>query len=275
MMQQKQIRAKKSLGQHFLRDGGTIEKIIRSLNLNRQDVVLEIGCGTGALTRRLVKTTRHYIGIELDTPLFERLEQSFGTSQAVFLNQDVLKVDLNQLQKEYLLASEKFKVVGNIPYYISSPILEHLARHTSVLQLAVIMLQAEVADRLVSLPGTKEYGVLTLMSQYYFQCEELFSVSRRAFRPAPKVYSKVVRLTPKTSRPLLSNQEASFFEFVKKSFSQRRKTLRNCLKVFDPEEEKLETLLERLNYPSDVRAEKISLEHFVTLYLGTHSRARL
>jgi 16S rRNA (adenine1518-N6/adenine1519-N6)-dimethyltransferase len=231
-------------------------------------VVLEIGCGTGVLTRRLVGNARQYIGIELDTRLFERLEQSFDASQAVFLNQNILNVDLYQLQREYSPGPEKFKVVGNIPYYISSPILEHLARHTSVIELAVIMLQAEVADRIVALPGTREYGVLTLMSQYHFQCEELFSVGRRAFRPVPKVHSKVVRLTPKTSSPLLSDQEAPFFEFVKKSFSQRRKTLRNCLKVSEPQEEKLETLLEKLNYPADVRAEKISLEDFIALYLG-------
>jgi len=267
MMQQKQIRTKKSLGQHFLRDGGTIEKIVGSLNLNRQDMILEIGCGTGVLTRRLVGNARQYIGIELDMRLFERLERSFVGSQAVFLNQDILNVDLYQLQKEYSPGPEKFKVVGNIPYYISSPILEHLARHTLVIELGVIMLQAEVADRLVALPGTREYGVLTLMSQYHFHCEELFSVGRRAFRPMPKVHSKVVRLTPRTSSPLLSDQEAPFFEFVKKSFSQRRKTLRNCLKVSEPQEERLESLLEKLNYPADVRAEKISLEDFIALYL--------
>lgn len=268
-MQQKQIRAKKSLGQHFLHDRGAIEKIVRSLNLAPQDAVLEMGCGTGALTRRLVGRARRYIGIELDTRLFERLEQSFADPQAVFLNRDILTTDLYQLQKDYLPAPGKFKVVGNIPYYISSPILEHLARHTSALELAVIMLQAEVADRLVARPRTKQYGVLTLMSQYYFLCEELFSVGRGAFRPAPKVFSKVVRLTPKVSGQLLSHQERPFFEFVKKSFSQRRKTLRNCLKVSRFKEESLEARLEELNYPGDVRAEEISLEDFLTLYLET------
>ena len=275
MMQQKHIVAKKSLGQHFLQDRDTIEKIVRSLDLNRQDVVLEIGCGTGALTRRLVENAKQYIGIELDTALFEGLEQSFGEPQAVFLNRDILNVNLYQLQEEYLSSRGKFKVVGNIPYYISSPVLEHLARHNSVVDLAVIMLQAEVADRVVALPGTREYGVLTLMSQYYFQCEELFSVGRRAFRPAPKVLSKVVRLTPKTSRQLLSEQERPFFEFVKKSFSQRRKTLRNCLKGSELEEENLQAWLERLNYPPDVRAEKISLADFLSFYLETHPGVRL
>jgi 16S rRNA (adenine1518-N6/adenine1519-N6)-dimethyltransferase len=273
MMQQNRIKTKKSLGQHFLNNRHTIQRILDNLNLKPDDTILEIGCGTGALTKRLLGTTRQYLGIELDPALFQQLEQNMATPQAVFLNQDILTLDWNRLQAEYLPAGGKFKVVGNLPYYISSPIISQLTQHTDALELALIMLQAEVANRLTAQPGSKDYGVLTLVGQYYFQCEFLFWVGPGAFRPQPKVVSKVVRLTPKPVRQLLPDQEATFLDFVKRCFSQRRKTLRNCLKAFQAEDAgSLKEFLKNRDYAPDVRAERISLDDFIALYLevGTH-----
>jgi 16S rRNA (adenine1518-N6/adenine1519-N6)-dimethyltransferase len=273
MMQQNRIKTKKSLGQHFLNNRHTIQRIVDNLNLKPDDTILEIGCGTGALTKRLLGTTKQYLGIELDTPLFQQLEQNMASAQAVFLNQDILTLDWDRLRAEYLPTGGKFKVVGNLPYYISSPIISQLTQHTNALELAVIMLQAEVADRLTALPGSKDYGVLTLVGKYYFECEFLFLVNPGAFRPQPRVVSKVVRLTPKPARQLLPNQEAAFLDFVKRCFSQRRKTLRNCLKGFRVEDaEYLKEFLKNHGYTPDVRAERFSLDDFIALYieLGAH-----
>jgi 16S rRNA (adenine1518-N6/adenine1519-N6)-dimethyltransferase len=267
IMPSQQIRAKKSLGQHFLHDARALNKIVNCMGLSQQDVVLEIGCGTGTLTRYLVGRGQKLIGVELDQQLFFYLEDNFGGAQAVFLNQDILTLDLDRLQKEYLPSGAKFKAVGNLPYYISSPIIRYLAEHASLLDLAIVMVQAEVADRLVAVPRTRDYGILTLIAQYYFEVKELFTVHPRAFKPAPKVYSKAVKLLPKSSRPLGSNREAEFFKFLKESFSQRRKTLKNSLKEFRRlEDNRLEGLLDKLNYPPGSRAEEISLEHFVVLF---------
>jgi 16S rRNA (adenine1518-N6/adenine1519-N6)-dimethyltransferase len=267
MTETEQIRAKKSLGQHFLHDPRALEKIVSCMSLSEQDVVLEIGCGTGTLTQYLIGRVRKLIGVELDRQLFQYLEANFGEAQVVFLNQDILTLDFDRLQREYLPPGAKFKVVGNLPYYISSPIISYLAEHAALLEMAIVMVQAEVADRLVAVPRTRDYGILTLIAQYYFEVKELFTVHPRAFKPAPKVYSKVVQLLPKSSRPLGSNQEAEFFRFLKESFSQRRKTLKNSLKEFRRlEDNRLEGWLQKLNYPPRSRAEEISLEHFVALF---------
>jgi len=244
------------------------------MSLSQEDVVLEIGCGTGSLTRYLIGRVRKLIGVELDRQLFQYLEASFAGAHAVFLNQDILSLDLERLREEHLASGTKFKVVGNLPYYISSPIISYLAEHTALLDTAVVMLQAEVVDRLVAVPRTRDYGILTLIAQYYFEIKELFTVHPRAFKPAPKVYSKVVQLLPKSSRPLPLHQEAEFFKFLKESFSQRRKTLKNSLKEFRRlEDNRLEDLLEWLNYPPGVRAEAISLENFVFLFKNLSSDA--
>jgi 16S rRNA (adenine1518-N6/adenine1519-N6)-dimethyltransferase len=266
-MQQKRIKARKSLGQHFLNDRHTIQKIVDSLELMASDTVLEIGCGTGALTKRLVGITRRYLGVEVDTQLFRKLDQTLASPQAVFINQDILTLDWHRLAAEQLLSGEKIKVVGNLPYNISSPIITQLARHADLLEMAVIMLQAEVADRLVGLPGSQNYGVLTVLAQYYFECKLLFLVRPRAFIPQPKVASQVVRLTPRTARSLSTSEETPFLGFVKRCFSQRRKTLLNCLRGLQHADvARLREFLKRCGYPLDVRAERISLNDFIALY---------
>ena len=265
-MQQKEIHAKKSLGQHFLHDPGVVRRIVHSLQLGPGDVLLEIGCGTGALTRQLIGKPRQYVGVELDASLFESL-RSLASSRVVFLNQDILRLNLLILREQFLGPGDKLKIVGNLPFYISSPILQYLAQQALLFDRAVIMLQAEVADRLVAQPCTKEYGVLTLLVQYHFATHELFAVSPRAFRPVPKVSSKVIELVPHPTRRLLPEEEREFFRFVKRAFSQRRKTMKNALKgQIEWQLELLDELLPTLRYPGDARAEIVSLEDYVTIY---------
>ena len=263
-MQQQPARAKKRLGQHFLHKPSLARRIVAGLGLEGNDTVVEIGCGTGALTGDLVGKGP-YIGVELDAVLCSRLRQRFGGPGIEFLNRDILTLDLGELRNRH--ASPGFRVVGNLPYAISSPILQHLARHAGVIDLAVVMVQAEVADRLAASPGGRDYGVLTLIIQYYFRIEPLFAVPPQAFKPKPKVDSKVVRLVPRPHRPLKPEDESAFFGFVKQAFSQRRKTLRNCLKKVEPEAwKRMAETLRELGYPGTVRAEKISLAHFLELF---------
>jgi len=266
MMQQKHIRPIKRLGQHFLHDPGLIRQIIQSLKIVPDDVVLEIGFGTGALTREIVGTVRDYIGIEIDKKLYGEISRLAGP-HALFLNQDILSLDLALLRQRYVLAGGRFKVVGNLPYYISSPILQHLARYSSCLGLVVVMLQAEVADRLTASPGSKSYGLLTLLVQYHFRVKELFAVSPRSFSPVPRVSSKVVELSPLNSKVFNSEEETAFFQFVKRAFSHRRKTLLNCLKGYsDYHPLQIEEQLTVMKFPANIRSEALALADFIALY---------
>jgi len=264
-MQQQPARAKKRLGQHFLKHPSLARKIVAGLGLEEGDTVVEIGCGTGALTGNLVGQGCHYVGVEVDALLYSQLRQRFSGPGIEFLNRDILALDLGDIRKRH--AGNGFRVVGNLPYAISSPILQHLARHSDIIDLAVVMLQAEVADRLAAGPGGRDYGVLSLIVQYHFRPEPLFVVPPQAFKPKPKVDSKVVRLVPRPRRPLRPAEESLFFVFVKQAFSQRRKTLRNCLGEVQPEAwARLSQTLLELGYPATVRAEKISLTHFLQLF---------
>ena len=266
MMQQKHIRSIKRLGQHFLHDSGLIRQIVQSLKLAPDDVVLEIGFGTGALTREIVGKVRDYIGIEIDKGLHREISTLAGP-HTLFLNQDILSLDLGLLSQKYFTSGGRFKVVGNLPYYISSPILQYLACYSSCLSLAVVMLQAEVADRLTASPGTKAYGVLTLLVQYHFQVKELFAVSPRAFSPAPQVHSKVLELCPLNSIGFNSVEKAEFFQFTKQAFSHRRKTLLNSLKGYrDYSPRQIEEQLAIMKFPANIRAESLTLADFIVLY---------
>jgi 16S rRNA (adenine1518-N6/adenine1519-N6)-dimethyltransferase len=259
--------AKKRLGQNFLHDPNTIRRIVRSLELTGTDVVLEIGCGTGALTRHLVSQPRQFFGVELDTSLCQILGSQHASPSVLFLNQDILQVDISELLNRVRepLGKVRVKVIGNLPYYISSPIIEWLGKQSGMIESATIMLQAEVADRLLASPGSREYGVLSLFTSYHFTVKKLMEVRPGAFRPVPKVSSTLVRLTPKLELKLDLEEEAALFAFIKQSFSQRRKTLWNCLKG-SVDKRRLEALLRRLGHNADVRAEVLSLEDFMVLF---------
>ena len=260
------MRAKKNLGQNFLQSTFFSKRIVASIGLNPEETILEIGCGTGSLTKHLI-VTQSYIGVEVDQRLCARLQQQYKGPGIKFLNRDILTVDLTHLRSRQ--SSPSFKIIGNLPYSISSPILQHLTHHVDVIDQAVVMLQSEVADRIIAEPGNRKYGVLTLMIQYYFRPQILFSIPPHAFKPQPKVHSKVIRLCPHSNRALQLHDESRFFRFIKKAFSQKRKTLKNCLKGMPRyPQDRLRFLLHELHYPPNVRAEEISLSHFVELFLS-------
>lgn len=269
-MNHEHIVAKKRLGQNFLHDLNVVRRIVSSLELAATDNVLEIGCGTGALTRHIVSKVGQFVGVELDKDLFHWLADQHCSPSTLFLNQDILQLDLSELMHKLHQPRARLKVVGNLPYYISSPIIEWLGKQSGMIESATIMLQAEVADRLMASPGSKEFGVLSLVVSYYFTVTKLMDVRRGAFRPVPKVSSTLIRLKPKTKRRLDAKEESALFALIKQSFSQRRKTLWNCLKG-SVDKRGLEVILGRLGHPPNIRAETLSLEDFISLfsYLGS------
>jgi 16S rRNA (adenine1518-N6/adenine1519-N6)-dimethyltransferase len=265
-MSQIYAKPRKSLGQNFLKNPAVVQRIVEALEVKAEDAILEIGCGTGALTARLAGRSAHYMGIEIDPRLMADLRQQWSTPEVQFTNQDILKTDFDRLRQEWPGMAGGIKVVGNLPYYISSPILEHLGRYSHAIRLAVVMLQAEVADRLQAQPGQKAYGVLTLMVQLDFKVEELFTVPPSAFFPRPKIFSKVVRLTPHESPLLPRTDRLPLFSLIKQAFSQRRKTLVNCLKgSAGADDGALPGWLKQQGLPPDVRAERLSLGVFIQL----------
>ena len=253
--------AKKRLGQNFLHDPSVIRRIVSGLELATTDSVLEIGCGTGALTRYMVSKPQQFIGVELDKSLFQGLAEQYSSPSTLFLNQDILRLDLSELMQK----PRKVKVLGNLPYYISSPIIEWLGKQSGMIESATIMLQTEVADRLMASPGNKEFGVLRLVASYYFTVSKLMDVRPGAFRPVPKVSSTLLRLKPKTQGTLDLKEESALFSFIKQSFSQRRKTLWNCLKG-SIDKGRLEAMLGCLGHGPNSRAETLSLEDFISLF---------
>lgn len=265
-MDYKRVTAQKRLGQNFLRDPAVIRRIVKALELSAADVVLEIGCGTGALTQHILAAKPGwFIGVELDRGLCAELSNRYSSASVSFLNKDILQVEIQEHIGDFEATGAKIKVVGNLPYYISSPIIDWLGRQSRLIEFATIMLQAEVADRVMASPGSKDFGVLTLLVNYYFSVTKLMDVRPGSFRPAPKVSSTVLLLRPKGTLALDSSEEAAFFQFVKRSFSQRRKTLWNCLKG-DVVRADLEALLNRLGHPAESRAEALALDDFICLY---------
>ena len=218
-------RAKKKFGQHFLNDQTVLSDIVNSANLKDDDIVWEIGPGLGSLTDHLLKHKIDLTIFEIDNDLAPSLQSNYSDRCKV-VHKDILKVDW---KKQTSGAFEKIKIVTNLPYQISSPFLYRLAENSTAFSLVVVMLQKEVAKRLSAKAGKKDYGVLTLKTQFYFDTEYLFDVSRDKFTPPPEVESAVIRLTPRKDRPDIENI-GMFWELVEAAFRNRRKTLRNNLR---------------------------------------------
>jgi 16S rRNA (adenine1518-N6/adenine1519-N6)-dimethyltransferase len=249
------FRPKKSLGQNFLRDENVLRKIVESLDLRSGDVVVEIGTGQGALTKHLINHPITFTGIELDGRAIELLKQSVG--DAVDLVQsDVLDVRLQDLSIKH---GKMLRVVGNIPYYLTSQILFWLFDSRAVLIDATLMMQLEVARRITARPKRKEYGILSVFSQFYADCKLLFKVSRNCFFPRPEVDSAVVRLNFKRTLP--ECDEKLFRSVVRSTFGTRRKTLRNGLRSMGFEDH----TLEHIPFDLTKRPEELGIADFVLL----------
>ncbi len=249
------ISPKKSLGQHFLQDENIVRKIVGSLALRREDVVVEIGPGRGELTKHLVESSDHVVGVEVD-PRAVALLQDTLAGRLVLVEKDVLKVSFEEFSHRY---GRKLRVVGNIPYYITSEILFHLFDQRDELLDATLMMQLEVARRLTASPRSKEYGILSVFTQFYAKPELLFRVSRNSFYPRPNVDSAVVSL--KFGEPLTATNISIFKNIVRSTFGKRRKTLRNGLKAMGLQND----ALKQLKFDISKRPEELSLNDFLSL----------
>jgi 16S rRNA (adenine1518-N6/adenine1519-N6)-dimethyltransferase len=249
------IAPKKSLGQHFLRDENVARKIVHELDLQPRDVVVEIGPGTGALTKHLAPAARTVVGIEVDPRAVLVLRSMFGDAVDV-LERDVLTVDLTELAQRHRTA---LRVVGNIPYNITSAILFWLFEHRTAVRDATLMMQLEVARRLVARPKTKAYGILSVATQFHAVPELLFKVSRNSFYPTPEVDSAILRLRFEKEVPPCN--VSLFTALVRATFGKRRKTLRNSLRYMGLSDEQLKGItLDLVRRP-----EELSLEEFINL----------
>jgi 16S rRNA (adenine1518-N6/adenine1519-N6)-dimethyltransferase len=222
-------RAKKRFGQNFLVDASIIEKILQSVNPQADDAVVEIGPGLGALTQPLLKTVPVLDVIELDRdviPVLKKLEQSHKLR---IHNTDVLKFNFTEADRESS-GGRSLRIIGNLPYNISTAVLFHLIKHRDIIKDMHFMLQKEVVERIAAEPGAHNYGRLTVMLQLYFDAVPLFTVPPESFRPVPAVESAIIRLTPKTGLPISAVEHDNFEALIRQAFSQRRKTLKNTLK---------------------------------------------
>ena len=253
-MAQDFARPRKSLGQNFLQDGNIIRKIVGSLSVKPDDVVVEIGPGRGALTELIIPQAKETHLIEFDRDLVAYWLSRDDSGLEVH-ESDVLQFDFSQLTTK-----SSIKVIGNLPYNISSPVLFHLLNYAERIETQVVMLQKEVVDRIAAEPGNKQYGRLSVMLQYRYEVENLFVVPPTAFFPKPKVDSAVARLTPRKKIEPVAEKLEDLSHLVKLAFSQRRKTLRNTLKsVLDSSQ------IESVGIDPSARAETLSVQDFVAL----------
>jgi|SRR5690554_168258 len=249
-------RAKKYFGQNFLTDKNLLNKIVEEANVKNKDVI-EIGPGMGALTQFLVKTAKSVTAYEIDLDLKPSLDLLQSKhSNLVVKYEDILKIDIP--------SDKTYDVVANIPYNITSPIIFKLLDAPNI-KSATLMVQKEVCDRITSKPGTKEYNALTVIVNYYMEVRKVMNVSKKLFRPIPKVDSAVFQMVRK-EKVLNDSEETVFIDLVKASFHQKRKTLLNNLTFsFKKDKEKIGKILENMNIKSTERAENISLNQFVEL----------
>lgn len=262
VMKKYNIRPNKKMGQHFLDDEIAISKIIEAANLSKEDRVLEIGPGLGILTIPLCQRAKKVVAVEKDRRFISILKDlTSGFKNICILEDDVLKLDLDKI-KEHL--GDKYKVVANLPYYITSPIIMKLIQNRENLVSAVIMVQKEVAKRLVALPSTKDYGILTIAVSLYADVEYICDVLQDSFIPPPKVDSAVVKIIPKKVPRVKLDNEKLFFQVVEAAFGERRKTLRNSLKsrLDIVEKEQIDDILSRTKIDPTRRGETLSLEEF-------------
>lgn len=275
IMNQYGIATKKSLGQNFLTDLNILHNIVAAAEINAKDNVVEIGPGIGALTEQLAKVANKVLAFEIDARLIPVLADTLQPYPNVkVLNEDILNVNLPVTLAEELGHEAPLKLVANLPYYITTPILMNVLQSGVAFDNIVVMMQKEVADRLSAKPGTKEYGSLSIVVQYRMNAEVAFIVPRTAFVPQPNVDSAIVKLTKRAPLAELPYDEKAFFKFVKASFVHRRKSYWNNLIVFFGKDEetkaKITEALASVEVDPKIRAEKLDLATFIALTNAFH-----
>ncbi len=268
ILQKYNFNFQKKFGQNFLIDTMVLDRIISSAEITKEDCVLEIGPGIGTMTQYLAESAGEVVAVEIDKALIPILEDTLSAYDNVtVINDDILKVDINKIVEEKN-GGKPIKVVANLPYYITTPIIMGLFENRVPLKSITIMVQKEVADRMQVGPGTKDYGALSLAVQYYAKPEIVANVPPNCFIPRPNVGSAVIRLTRYDEPPVQVKDEKKMFALIRASFNQRRKTLVNGLTnaagLQITKEQVLEAL-ERMGLPATVRGETFTLEQFASL----------
>jgi len=268
ILQKYDFNIKKKYGQNFLIDAGVLDRIITAAQVTKEDYVLEIGPGIGAMTQYLAENAGKVAAVEIDRSLIPILEETLeGYDNVTVINGDILKLDVNRLIQEQN-DGRPVKVVANLPYYITTPIIMGLFENHVPLKSVTIMVQKEVADRMQVGPGTKDYGALSLAVQYYAEPKIVANVPPNCFIPRPKVGSAVIRLTKHEKPPVEVFDEKRFFEIIRASFNQRRKTLANSLNNapgLNISREQTAQALKEMGLPADIRGEALTLEQFAEL----------
>ena len=268
ILQKYQFRFQKKFGQNFLIDTHVLEKIMQAADITGEDFVLEIGPGIGTMTQYLCERAREVMAVEIDNNLIPILQETLGKYENVTLvNEDILKLDIARIAEEHN-GGKPIKVVANLPYYITTPIIMGLFESHVPLESITVMVQKEVAERMQSGPGTKEYGALSLAVQFYARAEIVANVPPNCFMPRPNVGSAVIRLTRHRENPVKAVDERFMFRVIRASFNQRRKTLQNGLSNdggLPVTKEQAAEALERMGLSASVRGEKLSLQEFATL----------
>lgn len=259
-----QHRAKKRFGQNFLVDVNVIDKIVHCINPGTADHIIEIGPGLGALTQPLLKQLTRLDVIELDRDVIPRLGKLEGNERLHIHNDDVLTFDFKEFQQSNF-DRQQLRIIGNLPYNISTAVLFHLIEHRDVIQDLHFMLQKEVVERIAAAAGSHDYGRLSVMMQLHFRIQPLFNVSPQCFRPVPRVESAIVRLTPKTNVLISADEHNDFSALVRQAFSHRRKTLKNNLKHL------CDTVtIDAVGIDHTKRPQELALDDYIRLFRQLH-----
>ncbi|MCI8640785.1 MAG: 16S rRNA (adenine(1518)-N(6)/adenine(1519)-N(6))-dimethyltransferase RsmA [Clostridia bacterium] len=270
IMKKYNIKASKSLGQNFLINEEVVNKIVECSEITKEDLVIEIGPGLGTLTKELLERAGKVICIELDNKMIQILKERFSLyNNFELINNDVLKVDLQKLIKNEKQTGKikNAKVVANLPYYITTPIIMKLLENKLDLNSITVMIQREVADRLIAIPGKKNTGAITYSVYYYANSEEILEVPNSSFIPEPEVTSKVIKLTIRKEKIVNPIDVNKMFNVIKSAFMQKRKTLINSLNnngILKNKEQGIE-LLKTLNINENVRPEELGIEEFAKI----------
>lgn len=266
LVEEHDIRIQKKYGQNFLTDKNILEKITNAADLTEEDCVLEIGPGLGAMTRLLCQKAGKVIAVEIDRQLIPVLKETLSEfDNLTIINEDILKVDLFKLSNDHC-DGKPFKVVANLPYYITTPIIFSLLENDAPVSSITVMVQKEVADRMQTGPGSKDYGALSLAVQYYADPEIVVNVPPECFIPRPHVGSAVINLKRHAVPPVEVMDDKKMFRLIRASFNQRRKTLANALSngAGIPREETVKAL-ENMGLSETIRGEALTLEQFAKL----------
>lgn len=248
---------KKKYGQNFLIDNTILDKIIENINISKKTLIIEIGPGHGALTKRLVKLNADVLCFEIDNDVKSELDKISATNLKIVYT-DFLEINL----KNYIEGYEDIYVIANIPYYITTPIIQKIIESNINVKFMILMVQKEVADRLSAKPGNESYGYFTVYLKYYYDTEKICNVSKKCFYPIPKVDSALIKLRLNNNKKDIN--EKKLFGFIKECFQFKRKNIKNNLKRYDLE--KINSVLYKYNHTLNNRAEDFSLEEFIDMY---------